>query len=227
MCGRFSQYRGIHDFVAVLGMPNALVNTVSEQPLECYNVAPTMPAALLHLEGDALHADLVRWGWRPHWATDRIAPINVRAEKVMHGPFFRAIWPHRAIIPIDNWFEWVYEGGPKKHPYLIRRKDRAPILCAAIGQYPAGGREPRDDDGFVIITATSVGGMIDTHDHRPVVLASELAREWLNPSTSKGRAEQIILQQGEPSDTFKWFRVDEAIGNVHSQGRELIQPITN
>lgn len=226
MCGRLSQYRGIHDFVAALSMPNALVNTVGDQPLQRYNVAPTTQVALLHLEGDLLHADFVRWGWRPQWAADRPPPINARVEKVMHGPFFHAIWPHRAIAPIDNWFEWVYEGGPKKQPYLVRRKDRAPILCAAIGQYPAGGREPRDDDGFVIITADSVGGMVDIHDRRPVVLTPELAREWLTHATPKERAEQMIMHQGEPTEEFEWFKVDLAVGNVRNEGARLIRPIS-
>jgi len=164
MCGRLSQYRGIHDFVAALSMPGALANTVGDLPIERYNVAPTTRVALLHQEGEALHADLVRWGWRPHWAKDRTAPINARVEKVAHGPFFRAIWPRRAITPIDNWFEWVDEGGPKKQPYLIRRRDGAPIMCAAIGQYPADSQEPGEHDGFVIITADSAGGMVDIHD---------------------------------------------------------------
>ncbi len=225
MCGRLSQYRGIHDFVAALSMPNALVNTVGDQPIEHYNVAPTDQVALLHQEGEVLHADLVRWGWRPHWATDKPPSINTRVEKVMHGPYFHAIWPHRAITPIDNWFEWVYEGGPKKQPYLIRRKDRTPILCAAIGQYPAGGRDPRADDGFVIITADSAGGMVDIHDRRPVVLAPELAREWLDHATPKERAEQIVRLLGEPSETFEWFKVDAAIGNVRNQGKSLIRPV--
>ena len=102
MCGRLSQYRGIHDFVAALAMPNALVNSVGDEPLRYYNVAPTTAVALIHLEGETLHADRVRWGWRPHWSTDRSLPINARVEKVAHGPFFRAIWPHRAIAAVDN-----------------------------------------------------------------------------------------------------------------------------
>ena len=137
MCGRLTQYRGIHDFVAALSMPNPMVNTTGDLPFERYNVAPTTQVALLHMDGDTLRADRVRWGWRPFWAKDRAAPINARVEKVAHGPFFRNAWPHRAITPIDNWFEWVDEGGPKKQPYLIRRKDGAPILCAAIGKFPA------------------------------------------------------------------------------------------
>lgn len=90
MCGRLSQYDGIHDFVAALSMPNALVNHTDDQPFERYNAAPTTQLAIFHQEGQHLHADMVRWGWRPHWAKDRAAPINARVEKVAHGPFFRA-----------------------------------------------------------------------------------------------------------------------------------------
>ncbi|CAI8799092.1 Abasic site processing protein YedK [Pseudomonas sp. IT-P12] len=225
MCGRLSQYRGIHDFVAVLSIPDALINPVGEQPLARYNAAPTDQLALLHLEDDGLRADKVRWGWRPHWAKDRAAPINARIEKVAHGPFFRAIWPHRAIVPIDNWFEWVDTPGKARQPWLIRRQDRAPILCAAIGRFPAHDTPPREDDGFVIITADSAGGLLDIHDRRPVVFSPQLAREWLDRATPPERAEQMALFQGEPSEAFEWYRVGKAIGNVRNQGAELIEPL--
>lgn len=68
--------------------------------------------------------------WRPHWIKDRAAPINARVEKVVHGPFSREIWPHRALTPVDNWFEWIDEGEPKKQLYLIRRRDGTPALFA-------------------------------------------------------------------------------------------------
>jgi putative SOS response-associated peptidase YedK len=70
MCARLTQYRGIHDFVAALSTPNALANSVGDQPIERFNVAPSTQVALIHLQGDLLHADSVRWGWRPHWAKD-------------------------------------------------------------------------------------------------------------------------------------------------------------
>ena len=225
MCGRLTQYHGIHDFVAALSMPNPLVNNVGDQPLDHYNAAPTTQLALFHQESGYLHADRVRWGWRPHWAKDRAAPINARVEKVAHGPFFRAIWPHRAIIAINSWFEWVDEGGPKKQPYLIRRRDRGAILCAAIGQYPNAEHGPSEDDGFVIITADSEGGMVDVHDRRPVSLSAQLAGEWLDPATPMERAEQMALLQGEPTEAFEWFQVDRAVGNVRNQGPHLIRPV--
>lgn len=228
MCGRLSQYRGIHDFVDALSISCPLANSAGEQPLDRYNVAPTTRVAVLNMQDGVLHADLVRWGWRPHWAKDRAAPINARVEKVAHGPFFRAIWPHRNIVPIDNWFEWVDEGGLKKQPYLIRRRDGLPSLCAGIGQFSViteqANKASNEHDGFVIITADSAGGMVDVHDRRPVVLAPELAREWLAPTTSKEQAEQIALNLGEPSEVFEWYRVSSAVGNVRNQGVKLIVP---
>lgn len=172
MCGRLSQYSGIHDFVDTLSMPEVWRNNVSDQPLGRYNVAPTTNVAVLRVDDAGPRADLVRWGWRPHWAADRAAPINARVEKVAHGPFFRAIWPHRAITPVDGWYEWVDEGGPKKQPYYIHRRDGRPALCAAIGQFTG-----TEHDGFVIITADAQGGMVDVHDRRPVVLSPDLAVE--------------------------------------------------
>jgi putative SOS response-associated peptidase YedK len=224
MCGRLSQYRGIHDFVTALSIPKALINYAGDQPLERHNVAPSAQLALFHQEGQFLRADMVRWGWRPHWAKDRAASI-ARVERVARDPFFRAIWPHRAIIAIDNWFEWVHESGPKKQPYLICRKDRAPILCAVIGQYPNTGHGPDEHDGFVFISADSNGGMVDTHDWQPVTLNPELAREWLNPTTPKERAEQIMLFHWEPTEAFEWFKVDRPVGNIPTQPSSLINPI--
>ncbi|QBF27128.1 DUF159 family protein [Pseudomonas tructae] len=216
MCGRLSQYHGIHDFVDALSMPGALVNNVGDQPLAHYNVAPTSPVALLHIETDTLHADLLPWGWRPHWARDRAAAINARVEKVAHGAFFRAIWPHRAIVPIDNWFEWVDEGGPKKQPYLIHRRDGRPALCAAIGQFKG------EHAGFVILTADSEGGLLDLHDRRPIVLAPACARQWLDPATAGEHAEQLALNLGEAAGQFDWYPVSLAVGNVRNQDAGVI-----
>lgn len=117
------------------------------------------------------------------------------------------------------------EGGPKKQPYLIRRRDGAPILCAAIGQLPDADEGSGEHDGFVIITADSAGGMVDIHDRRPVVLTPDLAREWLDPATPKERAEQMVLHQGEPAEAFEWFKVANSVGNSKNQMKLLIEPL--
>jgi len=210
MCGRPSQYDGIHDFVAALSMLNALVNNTGDQPASDTTQLP--------LAGDFPSGRSV--------SARRHGPMGMASTLGEgHGAFLRAIWPHRAIIAINNWFEWVDEGGPKKQPYLIRHRDRSPILCAAIGQYPVNDREMNEHDGFVIITADSAGGMVDIHDRRPVVLSPQLAGEWLDQATPKERAEQMALLEGEPSEMFEWFQVDRAVGNVRNQSPHLIEPV--
>ena len=83
-------------------MPNALANSVGDQPIERCNAVPSTQVALLHIQRDLLHADSVRWAWRPHRAKDGAAPINARLEKVANGQPIRKIWTHCAITPIDN-----------------------------------------------------------------------------------------------------------------------------
>jgi putative SOS response-associated peptidase YedK len=137
---------------------------------------------------------MVRRGWRPHWAKDRAAPINARVEKVPLVHFFRAIWPHRAIIAINNLFECVDEGRPKKQSYLVRHRDRTPILCAAIGQYPTAEHEADENDGLVIVTDDSACRMVDIHDRRPVTLI----KNW-SGDTQRARA-----QSRSSSDRTAW-----------------------
>ncbi|MFU6232869.1 SOS response-associated peptidase [Pseudomonas aeruginosa] len=223
MCGRLSQYTGLHEFVDALSMPNVLVNLVGEQP-ERFNVAPSTAVTTLRLEGDALVAQAIKWGWRPGWARDRAAPINARAEKVATSRFYSSAWKHRALTPISGWFEWVDGGEGRKQLFHIQHADCSPILCAAIGQFPGLDEEPADHHGFVIITADAKGGMVDIHDRRPVVLPPELAREWIDPATPPERAEQIVLMQGEPSEAFTWYPVSRDVGNVRNQGPQLIEP---
>ncbi|MER0768892.1 SOS response-associated peptidase family protein [Pseudomonas aeruginosa] len=223
MCGRLSQYTGLHEFVDTLSMPAMLVNLVGEQP-QRYNVAPSTAVTTLRLEGDALVAQPIRWGWRPFWARDRAAPINARAEKVATSRFYSSAWKHRALTPVSGWFEWVDGGETRKQPFHIQHRDGSPILCAAIGQFPGLDDEPADHHGFVIITADAEGGMVDIHDRRPVVLSPELAREWLDPATPPERAEQIVLHLGEPSESFTWYPVSREVGNVRNQGAHLIEP---
>ena len=66
--------------------------------------------------------------------------------------------------------------------------------------------------------------MVDVHDRQPVVLAQDLAQEWLDPATTKEQAEQLALNLGEPSEVFEWYGVSTAVGNVRNQGPERIHP---
>ncbi|WP_137971851.1 SOS response-associated peptidase [Pseudomonas sp. F(2018)] len=225
MCGRIAQYSGIREFVdALSGLPQREQFRLPLEALQHYNIAPTGQVATLHLAEGTLLADLLPWGWKPHWAT-RQPNQNARVESVATLAFWRNAWPHRAIIPIDGWYEWVDEGGPKKQPYFIRRRDGRPTLCATIGNFPGLDGDAPPNPGTACITADALGGMLDVHDRRPITLAPELAWEWLDHATPKERAEQMVLHQGEPADEFEWYKVGLAVGNSRNQGSQLIQPL--
>lgn len=225
MCGRVAQFGIFREIVELLRWPGP---AEERQQVEArFNIPPQSPLRLLHVEADTLVQDLVRWGWKPHWAKDNRLPSNARLEGVAHSSYWRAIWPHRAVAPIEGWFEWVKdEADPKKKlPFFIQRVDGRPCLAAAIGQFPSADQDAREHDGCAIITDEARGGLVDVHDRRPVVLPPELVAEWLDPATPTERAEQMMLHQGEPAEAFEWFRVSTEVNSSAHKGPQLIEPL--
>ncbi|MCJ0878006.1 SOS response-associated peptidase family protein, partial [Pseudomonas sp. JI-2] len=103
-----------------------------------------------------------------------------------------------------------------------------PMFFAALGRFQRGGSlEPRDGDGFVVITSSSDAGMLDVHDRRPLVLSPEYAAHWMAPDLPAREAEQLALKHGSCVEEFEWRPVAKAVGNVRSEGPELIDQIAH
>lgn len=228
MCGRFAQYRTAIEYLDALKADVSDFRTGLEtQPISRYNVAPGTRVLLLNRQDDGLHMDPVMWGYLPFWARQAKRPpmINARVETAATSKMFRGIWKTgRALVMADGWYEWKKApNDPKrKQPYFIRLKSRDPMFFAAIGQFRPPTQESREDDGFVIITATSDAGMIDIHDRRPLVLPPDVAREWIDPDLAPERAEEIGQREGIPVDDFEWYPVDRAVGSVRNDRPELL-----
>ena len=226
MCGRFVQYRGVVDYLKVLGTDRLVVSGYDNHPLARYNVPPSTQVNILYNQQDDLRIDPVRWGWAPFWAKGkRPDPINARVETVTTGKFFKQLWPDsRALVMADGWYEWVKDPDDpkKKQPFFIRLKSQAPMFFAALAEVHPG-LEPHEGDGFVIITAASDQGMVDIHDRRPVVLAPEHAREWMETTLDPQRAEELALTLCQPTEGLEWYPVNVAVGNVKNQGPGLIK----
>ncbi|MGV8842687.1 MAG: SOS response-associated peptidase family protein [Pseudomonas sp.] len=228
MCGRFAQYRGLADFLAELNSERGVISGYDNVPLARYNVAPSTRVHMLYGEARGIHLSAVRWGWAPHWAKPNLPPtINARVETVASGKYFSAIWPHRALIMADGWYEWVKDDATpqKKQPYFIKLKSGAPMFFAALGQYPIDEGEERDGDGVVIITQSSAGELLAIHDRQPVVLAPDASRRWIDPELTSVEAQELTQTQGLPAEAFTWYPVTKAVGNVKRNSHELIQPL--
>ena len=103
-------------------------------------------------------------------------------------------------------------------------KDQTPMFFAGLAEVHQT-IEPNEHDGFVIITAASDQGMVDIHDRKPLVLAPEHAREWVDPETSPERAAEIAVEHCRPTEDFHWYKVGKDVGNVRNQRPELITSI--
>jgi len=113
--------------------------------------------------------------------------------------------------------------GKNKQPYFIYNKKKTPLFFAAIGKAPYG--KDHDKEGFVIVTSSSNKGMVDIHDRRPLVLTADAVREWLSEETTPERAQEIANDAAVPEKDFAWHPVSNKVGNIHNQGRELVEEI--
>ncbi|QXH48589.1 SOS response-associated peptidase family protein [Pseudomonas xanthosomatis] len=228
MCGRFAQYQGLADYLRELQAEQDVVSGYDNAPIARYNVAPGSRVLILHNAAQGLRIDPCHWGWAPFWATGkRPPPINARVETVTTGKFFKALWPQgRALVMADGWYEWMADPQePKcKQAYFIRLKSGAPMFMAALAEVRPGFA-PNEGDGFVIITASSDGGMVDIHDRRPLVLGAEQARRWIDPDLTGAEAQHVAEEHGLPVEAFEWFAVGREVGNVRNEGAELILPL--
>lgn len=230
MCGRYSIYESMDHYLRQLSLDLVVINGYDHEPISRYNVAPSTRVEVIRQVDGGLSVDRVKWGWSPFWAKGkRPAPINARAETVVTGKFFKGLWPHgRALAPANGWFEWVSDQtDPKrKQPYYITSADGSPLYFAALAEVHQD-IEPDERDGFVIITAAADQGLIDIHDRKPLVLTPDLAREWIDPTTSLERAAAIMEQGCTPAAEFRWHQVGKAVGNVRNEGESLIRPISD
>ena len=230
MCGRITQYRYPIEYTEPLGQQ--VISGLDPMPIGRYNVPPQSRVQLLHQDEDGLRLEGVRWGYAPFWAQGKRPPaINARVETAATSKFFRDIWRSgRAIVPADGWYEWKKdEANPKiKQPYYIRLRTGEPMYLAALGQFPRAGQiDPREADGFVIITASSGAGMLDIHDRRPLVFSPECAAHWLDQELSPTEAEDLATEHGLCVDDFDWYPVGRAVGNVRNDGPQLIERISD
>ncbi|WP_148716513.1 SOS response-associated peptidase [Chitinolyticbacter meiyuanensis] len=226
MCGRTAKWRTGWELIEAFGWGSVLPK-LDDPPR--YNVPPGTPQLMLHRMGGTPSADMVHWNYQPAWAAGKgRAYPNARVEKVVAGSgYYKVPWVkrQRGIMPVDGWYEWPAVDG-KKQPYLIAGKDRAPLWLATITLFQSGDASNGPESGMAIITADAVGGMIDVHDRRPIVLRTEDALAWVDPDVDTEFAAHLLLQLARPSDDFEWWKVSPAVGSVKNQGRELMDPIT-
>jgi putative SOS response-associated peptidase YedK len=228
MCGRLDQ-NDISRLLVNFDWVDEVLNR-SQAP-DTWNVKPGTYRPVIRVEDGRLVVDDVYWGYRSLWAAEQ-KPVppkkkiamtpNARREKLL-GPYWRSLLRSgRGIVRADGWYEWT---GPKemRQPWHIHRKDREPLFLLAVANFGTFKVRP-EEAGFALVTADSLGGMVDVHDRRPVAVSAEDARRWLDPALTPEEAEHLARTAMLDVELFDWFPVTRAL-NTGGDGPEMGEPI--
>lgn len=198
----------------------------ADELLPTYNLAPTDEAAVVVERGDRRAIRAYRWGLIPSWAKDeKIAAklFNARAETLAtSGAFRESFRRRRCIVPADAFYEWQRQGGVRQ-PFLIRRRDEAPLALAGLW---SGWHHPETEHvirTFTIVTTTANRTLAGVHDRMPVILAPEHWGRWLDPAM-QAMGELTAMLEPAADDELVLYPVRPLVNNVRNNGPELILP---
>lgn len=240
MCGRYGLF---HDGPEIADLFGADIARLDPPLTPRYNIAPTQLAPILMPrnpqgrsanergeqgpDGDVGRAFVrARWGLIPHWVKDpttfRATLVNARAESAHQKPSFRdAFKRDRCVVPASGFYEWrTPEGGGRKQPYLIRRRDGTPMALAGLH---ARNDAAAPHDSFTILTTRPNALMARLHDRQPVILPLEAIPAWFDPARRDAASLSDLLEPFAP-DAFEAVPIGTAINAPARDGPEVIAP---
>ena len=167
---------------------------------------------------------LARWGLIPSWARDPAIGnrmINARAETVAEKPAFRSAFrARRCIVPASGFYEWRRTGRGPKQPYLIRRRDGAPIGFAGLWETWVDQATGEEVTTCAIVTCEPNELMAELHDRMPVILDPKDYDAWLDPG-HPGGAE---LLRPCPSEWLEAVPVSTRVNSPANDDETIIRP---
>jgi|1186.fasta_scaffold105071_2 putative SOS response-associated peptidase YedK len=243
MCGRFVSVSSPQSLVERFGVEE----TALEQREPDYNVTPR---ALVPIVRDrparperelpaARVLSMVRWGLVPSWAEstaigDKL--INARAETVTDkAAYKRAFLRRRCIVPADAFYEWRPSkrssvSRPPRQPYLVRRRDGAPLAFAGLWEVWRDETVAERDapDGWLrscTIVTTRANTVLEPIHHRmPVVLDECRWDEWLDPANDDVGALGAMLEPA-PDEWFDVFPVSARVNTPDNNDADLVRRV--
>lgn len=210
MCGRIAQTQTPEELAELLGVQMG-INTLADVT-PSYNVAPSSEIIALCLSayGDEMWTTL-QWGMLPHWARFKRPVINARMETVGSKPMFRnSFLKRRCVIPVTAYYEWL-STPTGKQPYCIRLENDVPLQLAGLYL----------DNQCVILTRPAQDDIAFIHHRMPVILGSEMIREYL--STMEFAIDAIELHSNTRLQTYP---VNRRVGSPRYNSPDCLNPIT-
>ena len=167
-----------------------------------------------------------RWGLVPSWSRDAKGAarmINARSETLTSKPAFRAAYARRrCLVPADGYYEWQREGTGKQ-PWFLTSRDRAPLAMAGLYEVwsPAEGERLWTCS---VITTDAADELGHIHDRTPLLVPRASWGRWLDPGVEDPGGD--LLVPATPGVLDAW-PVSPAVGNVRTNGPELVEPLAS
>lgn len=220
MCGRInvSDNEGVRLLLAMLGMEV----WPSRDPR--FNIAPSQTLDVLTSNESELAHEKMTWGLLPAWAKPGkfSAPlINARSETIHEKPSFKKlIAEHRALIPINGFYEWNREGKVKV-PYFIKPSDANAMFIGALFQppKPASAQQESERAQVCVVTVAANETMSQVHHRMPVILEPDAALNWLHENNRDALSD---LMRPASNDALSITQVSDYVNSARNEGPECV-----
>jgi putative SOS response-associated peptidase YedK len=228
VCGRYTNTAGPEELNDRFRVPIAGTEGTGR-----YNIAPTEEVlAVVAPKGGEQHAELMRWGLVPSWATEIAGQplmINARMETITERAAYRRLIPRgerRALQLADGYFEWLKpeRRGEPRQPFFFQVDDGVPFAFAAV--WTPARVEGSWLHSISLLTCDSAPNRVASaiHDRMPVILADRDAQlAWLDPRV--GAEEALELCGPLPAERLSARPANPAVNKVQDvpEGPELLR----
>jgi putative SOS response-associated peptidase YedK len=190
-----------------------------------------------------------RWGLNRSFEKTVVSPwkyFNARSESIAIKPMFQSLLLHqkrRCVVPVDGIYEFKKETNGTKQPYYLQHSDNnnsnnndkkhnKVLLLAALYDVwtppPSTSSSTSSTDvnmplhSFTLLTMDACPKISSWLHHRqPVILTNDLAREWLNPSSTVNPTKvlsDILSSEKVSNPSLMWHPVSNQINSGSYQG---------
>jgi len=191
-----------------------------------YNLAPTLPIAVLITIGEERHIVPMRWGLIPTWHREgeKLSVLNnAKLETIDTKPSFRhAFTRHRCLILADGFYEWDAHTQPKQ-PYYFHRSDHQPIALAGIWERWTSGSTPIES--CCIITEPANALVATVHTRMPAIITSSDYDQWLDPTIDDTKLAKSLAQSPNAYNGIDSYPVTPKMNRVVFNNVQCIQKI--
>ena len=141
--------------------------------------------------------------------------INGRGESVCEKPAFKnAMKRRRCLIPADGFYEWKVDGRIKR-PFVVRPRDREPVMFAGLWETWTGPNGEEIDTAAIVTTAANET-LHPIHHRMPVILERRVrAVARLRACRCAG----ATLLKPAREDRMEAYEISPEINRVVNDGR--------